>query len=271
MISLFVAALFAVLPGVAQAQSSGERDGGTLVATAVATEIRSGPAPTGGGGGGGGTHWPYECTFRQWDIYQSLLPIDRLQDGFWYRVQCTATQDGFEDYEIFTWQYNPGVPLVNDDGDAFFSSLQIVEFARATENPPALPIGISPEDRQVTGLESWLWPDGPVNVPIQATAHAGTIEVTVQATWESTRFVMGDGTVITCTSQTIWSAEADGTDCSHTYFTEGTFIVSANSTWSYVWWDNANTQIPVSLGTESFLETEVVEVIDIESVISGQR
>lgn len=279
---LFAAVLIAVLTlsglsAVAAQNEGGIGGDGSANATAGVFSpggVSGGPAPA---GASTTTPWPYLCDFGDYagNIYQNFSPpVPRLEEGHFYHVDCDATDPAFNDYVVQFWQYIPGVP----HGTAgVVTTYEVLEVATDSVLPPPLPVGIAPELRQVTGLETWLWPDGDVTTPVTAQAHAGTpgstyIEVTAEATWQGTRFDMGDGNVVECTTQDIWVSGAGESGCVHTYLEEGTYTITAVSTWEYVWWDSTvrapNPPDGRPIGTFPFTETLTVDVIDIEALIS---
>ena len=140
---------------------------------------------------------------------------------------------------------------------------------------PDLFVGISPDARQVTGLETWLWPQAAPGVvdPLAAQsafAEAGTLGVELRATYQGTVFHMGDSanSQVTCTVQVESVPAGVAHPCAFTYLEEGTYDITAVSTWLYEWRDNAGTPDFVDLGEFDFDEDLTVEAVDLEALIS---
>ena len=230
-----------------------------------------GTLSTGSGGGGGGQIWPYTCEWFILDIYFTLSDLtDPLEDGRGYWLQCDLTAQGaalgFSPINTFTTyfaaQVIPGVPGSE-------SSVTLAETAVQNLVPDALEVGISPGARQITGLESYLWPDGSTASVTETAGVPVGLEAWAIATWQGTVFDMGGGVTVSCTVQVAWSPGLTSSPCSHTYLEEqGTTAISATSTWDVVWGDNALVAGPRAAGTITLVEDLVVDVVDLEAVIN---
>lgn len=186
---------------------------------------------------------------------------------YWFVCWEVATGDALALPQIVIFDpgdITPGVPTT--------SSLDIRNVVRDSGLVDPLPIGVgrSPENLQITGVETWLWPDGSVDtLDASATGQISGLTVWIEARWSRTVFAMEDGVEIICDRVTIWGEGDDGTDCSHTYLTEYEAIdVSATSYWDLYWRDNAGQPLPVLFETVALIENEVLEVRDLEAVIS---
>jgi len=260
------------LVSTSAAQTEGETDAEVDSGTAVITVVVAGPGDIVIGATSTPSRpWPYTCewyTLRGGsggEDFQTTRP----EGGGRHRLVCEP-RPGFdvEPIDVIT-NYNPAEPI---PGVAVVTSAQLAIEARDALRPEPLYVGLSPEDVQITGVETWFWPDGTIAEQTE-TASAGGLTATVRAKWVSTTFYTGeDGVEVTCTAQTIWTPGATSSPCTHTYLTESPArTVRAVSQWSFTWWDNAGQQTPVSLGTEPYEEVEVIEVVDLEAVISSGR
>lgn len=269
-------AALAALPLVATAPlaaQDGEID--IVGSAAVITVISGSPDQDAGepGNGGGGTGWRYSClwldTWAGADV--GLGPAERLIEGTRYHVTCTSM-----DAPPATHPNLDGVIIVYNPADPIADAVDSVELANAARNqaqaqPPALPVGLSPTDRQITGVTTWLWPDGPTEF-VEAEASAGGLTVTVRGIYQQTAFDVGEAGVdlIVCEDAVAWSLGASEPTCSHTYLTESPArIVTAESEWLYVWRDNQARPQWAAWESVRLVEEQVVEVIDLEAVISG--
>ncbi|MGV2915610.1 ATP-binding protein [Streptomyces alfalfae] len=108
----------------------------------------------------------------------------------------------------------------------------------------APPVG----SKGLVGMPVWLWTARTPNSwgPISATAAAGGLSVTAKAHVKSIAWSMGDGTSVTCTKPGTPYKKSYGKkespDCGHTYSkvsADGTFKITANSTW-VIKWDATN-------------------------------
>jgi hypothetical protein len=223
-------------------------------------------------GDGSREPWPYTCRWfaliggSEIEAFRTANPTA----GTRYRLVCTP-RDQFDVPPISQIViYNPAEPI---PGGPFVSSLQVRDVARDVLRPNPLLVGVSPNDVQITGVETWLWPDGSID-RVAATAAAGGLVVTVQARWRGTTFDMAeDGSdPIRCVQQRAWTERAVNPDCAHTYLTEAALrTITASSDWDVVWRDNAAQPGPVFLETITAVEAIDVEVIDLEAVISRSR
>jgi hypothetical protein len=271
-----IASLFLVLVALiaATTSSASAQDGDIVVGDGEAnvTVIYEANIVANSPGDGSREPWPYTCRWfaliggSEIEAFRTANPTA----GTRYRLVCTP-RDGFDVPPISEIViYNPVEPI---PGGPFISSLQVRDVARDFLRPDPLLVGVSPDFVQITGVETWLWPDGSID-RVAATAAAGGLVVTVQARWQGTTFDVGEDGVspIRCGEQRAWTERAVNPDCSHTYLTEATLrTITASSDWDVVWWDNAAQPAPVFLETITAAEALDVEVIDLEAVISRSR
>lgn len=164
-------------------------------------------------------------------------------------------------------------PIVWDptdpDGGIGISTLEIRDWMQAQMTPPPVPAALSPAGRQITGVETWLWPDGGDQMPV-TTASAGPLQVSMTAELDYMSFDMGDGTTFDCTAFTEWSAGATNPECSHTYLVEpdsGAYELWAESNWIFLWLEvPGGTWEP--FGTAEPSAVQVVDIVDLEAVIT---
>jgi len=264
---VFFVALFLTLSGAvasvaAQTDAMIEPDGSAT----VSVERHVGPISIGGSTPAPGP-WPYTCEWNEWHIYLSFVPTPSPTRGEWYELTCTHATDPAQDIYEFTYQYDPvaGTPTLG-----LVNSGDLAAAAQANLLPPPLPVGLSPDPLQtdqITGVETWLWPDGPLVAGTQS-ATATNLSAWVTAYYRGTVFDMGNGDTVTCDVRVEWVPGATSSPCVYTYWEEGTYEITATSDWQYVWWDNALQPGEADLGTVPFVETLTIEVVDLEAVIS---
>lgn len=236
---------------------------------ATVTVVAAAPITLGAGAPGATPYWPYVCNwdepFANTDVI--IAPTDSPIPGHRYWLRCLADDaSGLDDIGQFV-VYDPQDPVPGFDA---VTSIEIRDFARDFVEPDPLFVGISPQNVQITGVETWFWPDGSID-RIQASATANGLTVTVEARYRGTTFEVGEEDVdpLTCTEQVEWSPGLDATSCAHTYLTEEIGrTIDAESTWDFVWWDNAAQPIPALYDTITPNEAFDVDVIDLEAVIS---
>ena len=208
--------------------------------------------------------WPYTCTWDGWLPYGIYERVSVPTPGQYYHLRCTHDTNPALDIDDPNYLYGTPTNLVTS------SDLALV--AMATLTPPALSVGLSPDPLnadQITGVESWLWPEGSFDAGF-ATAETATLASSVTAEHLYTTFNMGDGTTFDCVGQEKWTPGAGSTSCSHTYLEEGTYTVTATSYWQYYWNDNAQQPLffPIEDGIRDFVEVLDIEVVDLEALIS---
>lgn len=242
-------------------------DGSQAQVTVVARgEITLGPpAP------GSVPDWPYVCVWAEAfaDTEVILGRTIRPTPGHRYWLGCTPTRDGVPAIGQFV-VYDPLDPVPGVDA---ITSIELAEVARGVLDPTPLPVGVSPADLQITGVETFLWPDGATE-SVQQTASANGLAVTVEARWSHTVFDMDepDREPIVCEAKVEWSPGVDESPCSHTYLSEGDGrTITATSHWDFVWWDNAGQPVPVFVETVELVEELVIDVVDLEAVITARR
>ncbi len=164
--------------------------------------------------------------------------------------------------------YDPAVSIDPLQPD-LVSSAQLQDAAIEILNPTDLPPAYSPDGRQITGVETWLWPGGET-ASTSVFASAGGLTVTIESRYRSTEFVLSganEGSV-TCEDAPEWSPGSLDSSCTFTFFEEGAQTIEATSTWDLWWWDNAASPVPQPLGTITETDVDVVEVMDLEAVIT---
>ena len=239
------------------------RDGEARVAVVYAPEgITRGP-----GASPVPVDWPYICYWFNGAFPEEVSVISNPIPGRWYSLTCNPRPGSGRDFIFVITQYDPAEPIPGEPD--LVSAHEVREFAEDFAVPPPLPIAISPAAEQITGVETWLWPDGPLDT-IQASASAGGLTVVVEARYGGTTYDLGDGSPpLVCPSATEWVLGAADSDCTHTYLTEETGRrITATSTWDFYWSDNAAQPVPVLY--ETFLAPQVldIDIIDLEAVIS---
>ena len=253
-------------PASAQEESEIVVDGSRATVTVVA----SAPISRGTGAPDARPYWPYVC---QWDEPWAntdviIAPTTTLIAGQRYYLRCVPDEgSGLAPIGEFV-VYDPLDPV---PGFNAVTSIEIRDFARDFVEPNPLLVGISPDGTQITGVETWFWPDGSLD-RVRASANANGLTVTVEARYRRTTFDVGLPGVepVLCTEQTRWTPGANRTNCSYTYLTQTAGVmVEAESEWDFVWWDNAAQPVPALYDTIFPTENLDIEVIDLEAVISN--
>lgn len=162
------------------------------------------------------------------------VPPDGLEEGRYYWVTCVDTASG----EVVSSRYfihRPGAPAVSGLALArsAVSSLTL-GFPGPRTNP-----GI--DQRQLPGIETWMWVEGADWQPVTATASIPGLSATVTATPTHVTWDMGDGTPpVVCegpgTAYDPEVAPADqSSDCTHRYQRRGSYTASATAHWELRW------------------------------------
>lgn len=261
--------------GLASAQTSGEVTitGSQGVVSVVSVEGGRGAIRSGGGPGGApqASVWPYTCQFFAGvDLGSIPVAVTAPRDGGIYHLLCTPRPGtDVEPINIPIYTYNAGGDFLDVD-PTLVSSVQLREFAQDIIDPPDLGIGLSPADQQITGVETWFWPDGDRG-PQQVSASAGELTVTIEARFVQAEYILSGANEATvrCTEFTEWSPGAGDSPCATTLFEQTPAqSIEAQSTWQLVWWDNAGQPTPIELGFITETQIEAVEVVDLEAVIT---
>ncbi len=274
---LLATALFLNSSTSALAQTSGnvEITGGEGVVSVVSAPdgiSTSHGAPATGGRAPQASDWPYTCTFYVGATLESLPDSTTTpRPGSYYNLVCNPTP-GSTAMQILNpvYQYNPGEPLDDSAPPDLVTALEVREAAQNIVNPADLAIGVSPDAQQITGIETWFWPVGDLS-PQAVSATAGPLTVTIEAQYVETEFVITDSNAetVTCTEFVPWTPGATESPCTTTFFEQNPAQrIEAHSTWRLVWWDNASQTTPVELGFITETQIDVVEVVDLEAVIS---
>jgi hypothetical protein len=142
----------------------------------------------------------------------------------------------------------PATGVVTGSGDTVTIDAEtLAERALADLALPAPAVHMSPDDRQIVGLASWLWISPAQWEPRQVSATAGPVTSTVTVTPVAVIWDMGDGTVVTCTQDDMrvyeprFADTPDATGCSHTHTDssagqpDDAFTVTAEMTWEVTW------------------------------------
>ncbi|MGI9606089.1 MAG: hypothetical protein ACR2P0_08125 [Acidimicrobiales bacterium] len=243
-------------------------DGSQATVTVIAGDSIV-PGPSGGSGSGGRFVCTWASVFANTDVVLGRTVV--LVEGSRYYLSCDPLDGTDEpDWDDQIIVYDPADPV-----PGHVTSLEVRDFVRdqGLVRPDPLLVGVSPSAVQITGVETWLWPDGSLD-RVRASASAGGLTVTVEARFEQTVFDMAEDGVapIVCSRQVEWQRGRDEPACAHTYLTEAAQrTITASSEWDFVWWDNAAQPGPVFWETVTLDEQLDVEVIDLEAVISSGR
>ena len=244
-------------------------DGSRAKVTVVASNvIRPGAAPA-----GSRPYWPYVC---HWDVPFAnseviIAPTTNPVAGQRYWLRCVPDPESDREPIGLFVVYDPADPVPGVDA---ITSLEIRDFIRdqGLVEPAPPEVGISPGALQITGVETWLWPDGSLE-RVRASAHAGGLTVTVEARFVHTAFDLDEEGIepVICDRQIPWRQGLEHTPCSHTYLPEAADrTITGSSQWDFVWWDDAAQPVPV-YWESAILDAQFdVEVIDLEAVISGR-
>lgn len=237
---------------------------------ATVTVVAAGPITTGVGDPGAHPYWPYTCHWDEpWTNSDVIIaPTDTPIPGHRYYLRCVPDEDSGLDAIGEFVVYDPLDPVPGFDA---VTSIEIRDFARDFVQPNPLFVGLSPDGIQITGVETWFWPDGSLD-RVQASANANGLTVTVEARYRGTTFDLDEPGVepLNCETQIEWEPGVEETDCSHTYLSEAAIrTVGATSEWDFVWWDNAAQPVPALFDTIFPDEAIGIEVIDLEAVISN--
>ncbi len=270
-LALLVASLVAITtpPGFAAAQDDGAADievfGGTAQVTVAAgltvddIVVGTSSAPQGP---------RYKCSLQtggygEWNT--GISGWNNLIVGELYFQLCQPVDPGPPPiFQPIIWDpTNPAGPLG-------LSTVEIREWIDSNFlTPTALPARLSPAGEQVTGLESWIWPEGPRTLPA-VYASAGGLTVGVRARLESMTFDPGDGNPsFSCSSFTEWTPGNANPECAYTYLTEpeaGSYSLRAQTTWIFEWQENGG--LWVDYGVANPAQIQDVPIIDLEAVIS---
>ena len=228
-----------------------------IIAGAGATPVSAGPGGSSGGSGGGGAPArAIDCLVIELDPLTeglgSVTPglrdydvpsAEAIVEGGRYYQECWYVDTGDIFYADVWDQGPPGAPGVNPRVLAQ-SALSRTPFS--TPTPGMAP---SMDGEQITGFPSWLWLDPANWAPVEATASAAGVSVTVTATPVRVEWDMGDGTVVDCDGPgVVWNPTGpnpDDTDCEHVFQHTsvdepgGRYAGSVTIVWSIAW--RANT------------------------------
>ena len=254
---------------VAAQDSDVERDGNRVT---VSVAVADGPPRPGPANPAASRDWPYTCKWYETPTPDQVGAVAlRPTAGALYVLICDPRPgSGRAPINQFVF-YDPADPVPGEPG--VVTSFTLADFARASLQPQPLGIATSPDGEQITGVETWFWPAGSTDTQ-SVSASAGGLTVTVEARFVRTTFITGEpgAAVLRCTDFLEWTSGATDSPCSHTYLTEERGrVVQAETVWEFVWYDNAGQPTPAFYGTAVIVETDLLDVIDLESVITRGR
>ena len=213
------------------------------------------------GGGTTGGVWPYECFFIN-DMGAGAVPRPPVVNTL-YLMFCNSNDPAIPPIAPTLVLYNPATPMIN----GVVTAPQIGQIAEAALNIPDFESMVSPEARQITGLETWYWTEGSL-AQQPATASLNTLTVTVHADFVETQIDVGEPGVpmLTCPNHAPWARGATS-DCVHTYLTEqvGRQITVTN-VWRFSQSVNGGPFVPYK--DQLYTQVFEVDVVDLEAVIS---
>ena len=196
----------------------------------------------------------------------AYLGFDPTGEYWWWGVQCWRDGELVHAYEFAVEVTPPVRPEV------------IRDQVTARIEPPAPSPETSPPLARQTFVQvpTWLWVDPAGWEPIEVSETRGLTTVTVRATPDHARWVMGDGGGVTCFGPGVaWVSglPEDATDCSYTYRhssfgePEGRFSAQVTVTWEFEWWINDVYQ--GVFGTLDLSAPFTVAVAEIQAVETG--
>ena len=221
------------------------------------------------------TEWPWTCEFWIGVTPEDLgstttTPVPER----YYHLVCSVNPSHIgvvQPINIPAYQYQPGVDFAGLPGAR--TSLDVRQVAQNTVVPEAATPGVNPPATQITGIETWFWPDGDLTT-ITGSATAGGLTVTVQAEYVSTTFTIGtpgdlEAESFVCDSFVVWTPDATGSECTYALIRESASqTIAAESSWDFSWYDNAAQPTPTDFERWTFTEVIDVEVVDLEAVIA---
>ncbi len=201
---------------------------------------------------------------RQGDDFIQDTTGPQLVPGTHYARQCLDDTGSVADFGVI--QYIPGAPV-----GGVLTEIDI----RDQEDVPiySWPLTLSPDGRQITGVETWIDQPGPTITPAEY-ASAGQVTVGVRARLVRININPGDGSgIFSCTIAELstWSPGASNPGCSHTYWEQpasGTYRMTAEYVWDFDWLPFGAAVWELSYATDSEVAVFDVEVDDLEAVIS---
>lgn len=136
----------------------------------------------------------------------------------------------------------------------------------------AITIGIVPKNQAgkvgIIGLPSWMWvadPGPQTTGPQTATATQAGYTVTATATLNNVVWNTGDGSTVTCQLGTPYNPAVGAQpspDCGHTYTRQGTYTVTATSSWTVAWSGVGQTgTIPLTFTQSTTIQEAEVQVL----------
>lgn len=189
----------------------------------------------GSSGSSGGTvscHY-YETSGTDTDALDYLDP-GQMQEGGYYWVTCidTATGDVVASRYFI---YQPGAPAVSGLALARSAVASLTLGFPSPRTNPAI------DQRQLPGIDTWMWVDAADWQPVTATASIPGLSASVTATPTSVRWDMGDGAppVVCDGPGTPYDPDRPPADqssaCTHRYQDRGAYPASATVHWELTW------------------------------------
>ena len=214
-------------------------DEGTPTATASTGGPGGGETSSGGGAGADECRWVVvvEDDF-EWALYDPDGNRRFSETGRWLAHDCPPTQPGSVG----------GIVMVPEGEEVDLEGLTLEALARTVVGAPQIETSPPAGRGLYTQVPTWLWVAPSWWRAYEATASAGRVWSTVQATPVTTSWSMGDGQSVSCPGPgTPWQpgVSEDATDCAHTYRTSsagrpgGTFPIEATVTIDVSWTSNA--------------------------------
>jgi hypothetical protein len=183
-------------------------------------------------------------------------------EGAWYRRRCTAADGTVVSAEI-VWRA------------ASVDASELASDAWDVSRIPLPDIQLNPDESrdQVVRVPTWMWVGE--WLPVSASASAGGVTVTVQATPSHVEWQMGDGSLVVCDGpgtpyDPSRPADAQTTDCSHTYERSSAsqpdlrYRLEATSFWHVTW--TSSTGESGDLGVVGRSRTIRIRVAEIQAV-----
>lgn len=266
--------------------------------------LRAKPAESGRFAAGGATPVITDTGFVvQASDFASLIVVDEPRStpvGVW--IQCShfavasidAPVDVVTDpviphagaaYSLSCWyepdhDLVPGYPVIVlfdplEPVPGLVDVIDVAEFAQSRLDFDSPAIELSPEVRQVVGVETWLAVTSELEYP-DVTAQAGLAWATVRTTFREALWNLGDGSTLSCTEDatTTWNQTVPIDDqtsaCVHTYVessADAGYSASATVTWSLEWMNSEAPDGFVPWATFSLTTPLVIDVVQLQAVI----
>jgi hypothetical protein len=188
-------------------------------------------------------------------------------------------------YDLWCW-HRPGDGTVNgypivvayDPSDPVPGLVDVVDVAEFARNQIEFEVPtseLSPAERQVVGVETWLAITSELDYP-DVTAQAGLAWATVRTRFRDVVWDLGDGSTVICsedatrTWDTSLGLDDQDSACTHTYVessAEDGYLVTATVTWVLEWINNQAPDVFVPWATVSLSTPLIVPVDQLQAVI----